>query len=121
MSFRGKIVISVLTSMIILGVYYMFPREHQPFSPPLITVYYKPTCPYCHKAFDLIEQYSINYKKINIQENPDQRQKMIHLAGGKTTVPQIFVGDHSLGGYTDLLFLHEQGTLKQTLTLHLPN
>ena len=50
-----------------------------------------------------------------IQAEPDQRDVMIERAGGRTTVPQIFIDDQHIGGCDDLLALEAQGKLDPLL------
>ncbi|MDD9911748.1 MAG: glutaredoxin 3 [Alphaproteobacteria bacterium] len=76
-----------------------------------ITVYSKSTCLYCVKALALLEDLGQAPEIIDVKENPERRPEMIEKAGGRNTVPQIFIGERYIGGCDDLLALHEQDDL----------
>lgn len=81
-----------------------------------VIVYMKPTCPFCVRAINLLEQKSVlDMKIINIAGNDDLRSEMIEKASGKTTVPQIFIGSTHVGGCDDLFALESQGRLDPLL------
>ena len=68
-----------------------------------VIMYIKPTCPFCKKAGALLEEKGFkNIEIIDISTNPNRRPEMIEKAGGKTTVPQIFIGGVHVGGCDDL-------------------
>lgn len=72
---------------------------------PQITIYTKSTCPYCQRAKQLLDARGAVYDEIEIIQHPEQRAIMIERAGGRTTVPQIFIGDLHVGGSDDLAAL----------------
>ena len=76
-----------------------------------VTVYTKDYCPYCQRAKALLESLEQKYNEIDIGKHPNRKDEMVSLAGGKTTVPQIFVGDVHVGGCDDLFALHAKGKL----------
>jgi glutaredoxin 3 len=79
---------------------------------PPIVMYAKTTCPYCHAAERLLEQRGVTaFEKILIDEEPQRRPEMIERSGGRTTVPQIFIGDRHIGGCDDLMALDADGGL----------
>jgi len=59
----------------------------------------------------LLESKGIDYQEIGVDFGGEQREKMIERAGGCTTVPQIFVGEHYVGGCDDLMALERDGKL----------
>lgn len=71
-------------------------------------------CPYCEMAARLLEKKGIAYEKIYVDEYPDRRTEMIARAG-RTSVPQIFVGDVHVGGYRELAKLEIDGQLDALL------
>ncbi|AIL32096.1 glutaredoxin 3 [Basilea psittacipulmonis] len=80
-----------------------------------VTIYYRPTCPYCQKAFALLESKGVtNITKIDISSLPSERDVMIERSG-RTTVPQIFIGTTHVGGCDDLYALDAQGKLDTLL------
>ncbi|NDF13631.1 MAG: glutaredoxin [Proteobacteria bacterium] len=59
---------------------------------PTITVYSTSYCPYCVRAKGLLKRKGVAYTEINVEDDAE-REKMIAKAGGRRTVPQIFIGD----------------------------
>lgn len=82
---------------------------------PHITIYTKSTCPYCQRAKQLLTAKGAAFEEIEIIERPDQRAVMIERAGGRTTVPQIFIGDRHIGGSDDLHDVDAAGQLDALL------
>jgi glutaredoxin 3 len=76
----------------------------------LITIYTKPTCPYCISAKALLRKKGVEFNEINIEGQPaiasDLRQR-----SGRHTVPQIYIGEYHVGGYDDLRALDSAGRL----------
>lgn len=68
-----------------------------------VTIYTKAYCPYCVRAKALLGQKGVQFDEIKIDEQPELRPAMIERANGRTTVPQIFIGDTHVGGCDDLL------------------
>ncbi len=75
-----------------------------------ITIYTTSVCPYCIRAKALLDRKGYTYKEINA-EDEKIRNDMIKKAGGRRTVPQIFIGDTHVGGSDDLYELDKQGKL----------
>lgn len=71
-------------------------------------------CPYCVRARRLLDQRGVSYKDIQVERQPELRQQMQALSG-RHTVPQIWIGDTHVGGYTDLLELDLDGQLDSLL------
>jgi glutaredoxin 3 len=71
-------------------------------------------CPYCIQARRLLDDKSVVYQDIAVDRDPALRQKMTQLSG-RRTVPQIWIGDHHVGGFIDLWELERRGTLDQLL------
>jgi glutaredoxin 3 len=59
----------------------------------------------------LLESKGIAYQEIGVDFGGEQRKTMIERAGGRTTVPQIFIGEHHIGGCDDLVALDRDGKL----------
>lgn len=81
---------------------------------PHIRIYSTPVCPYCDRAKQLFDRRGDVYEVIDVSDTA-QREKMIALAGGRRTVPQIFIGDTHVGGYDDLAALERKGELDELL------
>lgn len=82
---------------------------------PQVIIYTKAYCPYCVRAKSLLDDKGVNYQEFKIDEQPELRPEMIEKANGRTTVPQIFIGDKHVGGCDDLLALEAAGNLDPLL------
>jgi glutaredoxin 3 len=80
-----------------------------------ITVYTKAWCPYCSAAKNLLAEKGIAFTEIDIERQPEARREMTQRANGRSTVPQIFVGDRHIGGCDDLYALDGRGELDRLL------
>lgn len=76
-----------------------------------IEIYHKPTCPYCQRARRLLADKGVTTTEYDVVADPSQRDTMIERAGGRTTVPQIFIDGRHIGGCDDLVALDEAGKL----------
>ncbi len=72
---------------------------------PDIEIYTQPWCPYCARAVSLLEKKGVAFKEIDAPQGTAQREESIRRAGGRTSVPQIFIGGRHIGGCDDLLAL----------------
>ncbi len=75
-----------------------------------VVMYSTSWCPYCDRARRLLAQKHVTIEDINIESAPEKRAEM-RTRSGRTSVPQIFIGDHHVGGSDDLLALEEEGKL----------
>ncbi|MEH8021775.1 MULTISPECIES: glutaredoxin 3 [Rheinheimera] len=82
-----------------------------------VTIYTKAYCPYCTRALSVLNKKGVGYQEIRIDEKPELRPEMIERAGGRTTVPQIFIGARHIGGCDDMLALDASGQLDPLLNL----
>ena len=82
---------------------------------PPVTIYTKGWCPYCSAAKDLMRAKGVPFEEIEITGNPERRTEMVQRAGGRSTVPQVFIGDRHVGGFDDLSALDRQGALDPML------
>ena len=80
-----------------------------------VEIYTTPTCPYCHAAERLLQKKGIAYTETDVSRDPDLREAMVQRAGGRRTVPQIFVGGVHVGGSDDLHALEHAGKLDPLL------
>lgn len=81
---------------------------------PRITVYTKRTCPFCIRAKRLLERKGVPYEEISVEGREDLRSWLVE-ATGQRTVPQVFAGDRSLGGFSDIDALDREGKLDAIL------
>ena len=72
-------------------------------------------CPYCTRARALLERKGVDYTEIDIIEEPARRNEMIRRAGGRTSVPQIFINGEHIGGSDELAALEKAGKLDALL------
>jgi glutaredoxin 3 len=72
-------------------------------------------CPYCTRARALLERKGVAYGEIDIIEEPTRRDEMILRAGGRTSVPQIFINGEHIGGSDELVALERAGDLDAKL------
>ena len=82
---------------------------------PPVKIYTKSWCPYCHSAKELLAGKGLAFEEIDIERHPEARAAMIQEAGGRTTVPQIFIGGRHVGGCDDLYALDAEGGLDALL------
>ena len=80
-----------------------------------IEVYTTPYCPYCISAKELLRRKGADFTEINVAGDRALRSKMVERAGGRMTVPQIFIGDTHVGGCDDLYALDDAGGLDPLL------
>ncbi|MBF0424867.1 MAG: glutaredoxin 3 [Magnetococcales bacterium] len=83
---------------------------------PEVVIYSTTTCPYCVKAKKLLDKKQVAYQEINLTLDPGRRDEMLKRANGRKTVPQIFIGNHHVGGCDDLYALESEGRLDPLLT-----
>jgi glutaredoxin 3 len=81
---------------------------------PAVTIYTKSWCPYCSAAKDLLKKKNVAFTEIAVKSADDQHA-MAKKAGGKSTVPQIWVGERHVGGCDDLYALDDKGELDRLL------
>ena len=75
-----------------------------------VTIYSTNNCPYCIKAKMLLQKKEAQYKEIDVSDDAE-REKMTEKAGGKRSVPQIFINDKHVGGCDELYELENKGEL----------
>jgi glutaredoxin 3 len=80
-----------------------------------IIVYTTPFCGYCASAKRLLTRKGAAFTEIDILADAQQRRAMMERAGGRRTVPQIFIDDRHIGGYDDLSALDASGELDRLL------
>ena len=81
-----------------------------------VVIYTKSTCPYCHAAKDLLRRKGADFQEINVDGDRAAQAAMAAKAGGRSTVPQIWIGETHVGGCDDIYALEEAGRLDPLLT-----
>ena len=79
-----------------------------------VLIYTTRLCPYCRMAERLLDKKGIQAERVMVDENPARRDEMVRLTG-RTSVPQIFIGDQHVGGYRELAGLERTGRLDDLL------
>ncbi len=80
-----------------------------------IEIYTSMLCGYCHAAKALFKQKGIQYTEFDVMMRPGRKREMMDRAGGRTSVPQIFIGTKHVGGYDDMAALDARGELDPLL------
>lgn len=80
-----------------------------------VTIYTTSLCPYCHMAKNLLRNKGISFEEIDVGGRPELREVMREKAGGRNTVPQIWIGQRHVGGCDDLYALDRTGELDPLL------
>jgi glutaredoxin 3 len=80
-----------------------------------VEIYVKSTCGFCYRAVKLLEAKGVDYQAYELTWGSPLREEMIQRAGGRTTVPQIFINGQHIGGCDDLHRLDREGKLEQLL------
>ena len=75
-----------------------------------VKIYTTPICSYCIRAKRLLQSRGVQYTEISAVGNPELRAWLLEKSGQRT-VPQIFIGELSVGGYTELSLLDRRGLL----------
>lgn len=75
-----------------------------------VLMYTTAYCPYCVAARNLLDARSVEYTDLAVDGNPELRAEMSRLSNART-VPQIWINDAHVGGYTELAALERSGKL----------
>lgn len=82
---------------------------------PQVEIYTTPYCGYCARAKRLLGEKGVDYTEVDVMAEPRRRAEMIDRAGGRHTVPQIFIDGAHVGGCDDLYALEKAGRLDPML------
>lgn len=77
-----------------------------------VKIYTMENCPYCVRAKKLMEQRGISFQEIRVAEDDDAQWDALYLKSKMRTMPQIFLGEKVIGGYTDLAELDKKDKLE---------
>ena len=80
-----------------------------------VEIYTTPLCGFCHAAKRLLTQKRVRYTEIDVSRDAALRNAMIARAGGRRSVPQVFIGGTHVGGCDDLHALDDAGRLDPML------
>ena len=73
-------------------------------------------CSYCEAAKALLKSKSIVFEELDIWQDPNKAKEMLRRTNGARTIPQIFIGDHYIGGNEQLQEANKTGELDKLLT-----
>jgi glutaredoxin 3 len=82
---------------------------------PEIDIYTQPWCPYCARAVHILSTKGVAFREIDAPNGSKERDEAIRRSGGRSTVPQIFIGGQHIGGCDDLVALDRAGKLDPLL------
>jgi glutaredoxin 3 len=80
-----------------------------------VEIYTSIMCPYCSRAIRLLQSKNVKFKQIDVSISIKLRQTMRSRAGGRTSVPQIFICNEHIGGCDDLFALESADLLDALL------
>lgn len=80
-----------------------------------VLIYTKSTCSYCYAAKALLRKKNASFEEISVDGDRTAQAAMAARAGGRWTVPQIFIGDRHVGGCDDIHALEAAGQLDPLL------
>jgi glutaredoxin 3 len=83
---------------------------------PEITIYTQPWCPYCERAVHTLTKKGVAFHEINAPNGSSERAESVKKSG-RTSVPQIFIGERHIGGCDDMMALDRVGELDPLLGL----
>ncbi len=82
---------------------------------PQVEIYTQPWCPYCARAIQLLEKKGVPFREIDAPGGTAARAESTQRAGGRTSVPQIFIDGRHIGGCDDLMAMDRAGQLDPLL------
>jgi glutaredoxin 3 len=80
-----------------------------------VVMYSTQYCPYCVQAKRLLNRKGVAFEEVDVSNDPELRRQMIAKAGGRLTVPQIFVDDVYVGDCDGMYALDKAGKLDALL------
>lgn len=83
-------------------------------STPRVVMYTTNWCGFCERARRVFKEKGVDFEEIDVEAKSESRAEMRERSG-RTSVPQIFIGDHHVGGSSDLVALEEAGKLDALL------
>ena len=80
-----------------------------------VTMYSGDPCPYCAAAKALLKTKNVEIEEFDIWQDPAKAKEMLQRTNGARTIPQIFIGDHYIGGNDKLQEANRNGELDTLL------
>ncbi len=82
---------------------------------PLVTIYSSAHCSFCSSAKHLLDHLGIDFKEIRIDQDQAAMLQFMEATNGARTVPQVFIDDKLIGGFSELSVLHQDGELNHLI------
>jgi glutaredoxin 3 len=79
-----------------------------------VVIYTKNHCPFCIRAKQLLQAKGVDFEEHNMEDQAEELEQLKNRTGLRT-VPQIFINDQLIGGFTDLAALDSKGELDKIL------
>jgi glutaredoxin 3 len=81
---------------------------------PEVVIYLAGWCPYCQRARGLLSKKGVEFRELDVDDDPQLREEMM-ARSGRRTVPQVFIGEKHVGGCDDLFALDGSGELDRLI------
>lgn len=80
-----------------------------------VEIYSSALCGFCRAAKQVLSAKGVEFQEYSVDRDPSVREEMMRRAGGRTSVPQIFVDDTHVGGFDDMMELEADDKLEPLL------
>ena len=80
-----------------------------------VELYTTSSCPFCARVKALLRNKGVQFEEIDVTDDDKLREKMTELAGGRRTVPEVFINGQLVGGYDELRAFDKSGALDRML------
>ena len=80
-----------------------------------VVIYTGDLCGHCDRAIDLLKRKKIKFTEYNVAKDSSKMEEMFKKSNGAKTIPQIFIGEHHVGGNDELQALESEGKLNSLL------
>ena len=80
-----------------------------------VTLYSGNPCPFCSAAKALLKTKNVEIEEFDIWKDPTKAKEMLQRTNGARAIPQIFIGDHYVGGNDQLQEASRSGELDKIL------
>ncbi len=85
-----------------------------------VELYTTTFCPFCTRAKSLLIRKGVAFDEIDVTDDDALRARMVEMAGGRRTVPEIFINGKIIGGFDELKALDTEGKLDELLAAPAP-
>lgn len=82
-----------------------------------VEIYSSELCGFCWAAKRLLDNKKVVYEEYSVDMRRDVKHEMVERSGGRTSVPQIFIDNHHVGGFDDISEMERTGKLDIKLGL----